>query len=555
MTSTTVKTFPLYSWDFIPETAGISNPSELISAIACKRNLLDAKSEYHSPFLMGGMQSAVERISRALKNNEKILIHGDYDVDGIVAAVILHRFLKSVGANPQIYLPTRRGQGYGLALDAVEKAANNGISLIITVDCGIADWRNVEYGNEKGIDFIITDHHQVPDKLPDAVAVVHGAIEGEGYPYPSLSGAAVSFKLIQALSEYLKKPIDLQEYHPYVGLSIITDIMPLTGENRLFVRDGIKAIHKGFAPHIEILARAGGFNLSQIGARELGFHVGSRLNAPGRLDSPVLSAKFLMEDDKSKIAKIAASIERINSERREIQEDVARKAVKQANRERDYLVHVLRDPDWHEGLLGTAASRVVDETGHPAILFTKGLNGLWKGSGRSPEGINLYSLLCNSKEIMEHFGGHPTACGVSLADDKFDDLKKQVVECAKDKYPTGYPRKTLEVVSKLSTSDIDMKFVENMKVLEPFGMGNREPLFEFGPIAIENANFVGGGNHLKLAFKSGNKKHSGIMFKVNGVRIGDIIGRVVSMVATPIINEFMGNRKLEYQVRDIKPVE
>lgn len=553
MTST-AKIFPLYKWNFTPETSDITNPREIIAEIARNRNLLDTQSEYHSPFLMGGMRDAVDRIALALKSKEKILIHGDYDVDGIVASVLLFRFLKSAGADVSIYLPTRSGQGYGLALDAVNKAIQKGISLIITVDCGISDSQNVQFGNEKGIDFIITDHHQVPDELPDAVAVVHAALDGEDYPYPSLSGGAVSFKLIKALSESLNIPIIDYEYLPYVGLSIITDIMPLTGENRLFVRDAIIAIRKGFARQIEILGRAGGYNLSQIGARELGFHVGSRLNAPGRLDSPVLSARFLIENDETKIVKLANEIESINSARREIQSVVAGKAMEQANRERDYPIHVLYDPKWHEGLLGTAASRVVDETGHPTILFTKGSDGMLKGSGRSPDEINLYSILNEFENLMDHYGGHPAACGVTLEESNFDDLKKCLVEHVRGEYPNGYPKKSLEISAKLQIADMNNKFVEDLKVLEPYGKGNREPLFEFGPVGIENANFVGGGNHLKLAFKSENKKHNGIMFKVNGARIGDIIGRVVSIVATPMINEFRGTRKLEYQIRDIKPI-
>ncbi|MBU1023045.1 single-stranded-DNA-specific exonuclease RecJ, partial [bacterium] len=498
MKSSIVKKFPLYDWWYLPETAGLTDPRDLIRTMLEARGFIDSKKGYHSPFLMGGMEAAVERIISAKEKNEKVLIHGDYDVDGIVGVVLLYRFLKSAGMDPLIFLPTRQDNGYGLALEAVEKAIINGISLMVTVDCGISDRENVRIGVENGIDFIITDHHKVPDELPDAVAIVHADIEGEDYPFPSLSGAAVAYKLVQALSERMKVPIEENSYLPYVGLSTITDIMPLVGENRQFVRDGIAAIQNGFAPHLELLARAAGFKLEQIGARVLGIHIGSRLNAPGRLKSPVASAKFLMEENQSKMVKLAMKIEQMNVKRREIQENLAYKAVEMAKREKGNPVYVLNDADWHEGLLGTAASRVVDATGCPAILFTKGKDGMWKGSGRSLNGIDLHKLLCECHETMHHFGGHPAACGVTVEAEKFNDFKQQLIEHANAVYPDGFDTEKLDITSKLSIWNVDTKFINELKVLEPYGNGNPEPLFEIGPVAIENASFVGGGNHMKM---------------------------------------------------------
>jgi single-stranded-DNA-specific exonuclease len=546
------RSFPLYDWFFIPETIGLTDHKEIIRKILVSRGLLESKERYHSPDMMAGIKPAVDRIARALKDGEKILIHGDYDVDGIVASVLMFRFLKSAGANPLVFLPSRVDHGYGLALEAVEKASSDGISLIITVDCGIGDHANIEIGKSRGIDFVITDHHQVPQSLPDVTAIVHPGLKDGKYPFDSLCGTVVAYKLIQALAKELKIEINEKEYFPYLCLSTVTDIMPLIDENRWFVRDGIEAIHQGFAPHIELLARVSGFELEQIGIRELGFHVGSRLNAPGRMQSPILSAKFLMETDSKRMLKIAGQIEKLNHKRREIQDRLASQAVEKAHHEWD--LHILFDKEWHEGLIGTASARVVDLTGKPALLFTKGSNGSWKGSGRAPEGIDLYALLHEFSGVMDNFGGHRSACGLSISKDAFDGFRTGLIERVQSEFPDGFPIPGLDVAAALSEDSISLPFAEDLKSLEPCGKGNPELLFEFGPLAVESAEFVGGGNHLKLHFKGMKRKFSGILFKAGGVRIGQLINKKVAVIATPVLNKFNGKEKLELFVKDISPV-
>lgn len=532
----------------------MTDPKEIIGKILKSRGLLETKERYHSPDLMTGIKPAVDRIVKALKDGEKILIHGDYDVDGIVASVLLFRFLKSAGANPLIFLPSRVGNGYGLALEAVEKASADGISLIITVDCGIGDSENIEIGKSRGIDFVITDHHKVPQSLPDVCAIVHPGLPDGKYPFDSLCGTVVAYKLIQSIARELKIEINEKEYLPYLCLSTITDIMPLIDENRWFIRDGIEAIHQGYAPHIELLARAGGFQLAQIGPRELGFHVGSRLNAPGRMQSPVLSAKFLMETDSKRMLKIAGQIEKLNHKRREIQDRLASQAVEKARCEWDLPIHILFDKEWHEGLIGTASARVVDLTGKPALLFTKGSNGSWKGSGRAPEGIDLYALLHEFSGVMENFGGHRSACGLTISKDAFDNFRKGLIERVQSEFPDGFPIPGLDVTAELSEESITAPFAEDLKSLEPCGKGNPELLFQFEPLAVESAEFVGGGNHLKLQFKGRQRKYSGILFKAGGVRIGQLINKKVAVIATPMMNKFNGKEKLELFVKDIAPV-
>ena len=555
MTATNGKKFPLFKWCCSKTTSRIDDPGKIISAILSERGLMDSVEKYHSPDLIKGTASVVNRISSAVKNGETMLVHGDYDVDGIVGTVLLHRFLKSVGAKSVIFLPTRWEHGYGLSQDAILKAVESKISLIVTVDCGISDFKKVQFARERGIDVVITDHHQTSNTIPEDVAIMHPGIPEGSYPFPSLSGTAVVYKLILALSEKLGISIREDEYLPYVALSIITDIMPIVGENRKFVRDGIMALKRGHAPHIEILARAGGYSLDGVGARELGMHVGSRLNAPGRLESPVMSARFLLEEDPKKMAKIAGDIERLNARRREIQENLARKALENAYKESHLPVHVLHDPAWHEGLLGTAAARVVDELGHPVILLTKSESQLWKGSGRAPDSVDLFGLISPVAHYLEHFGGHQGACGLCIDGEKIGAFKKALLDQFMINYPDGIPPLTLDIISKLPADGINLKFADDLVVLEPYGKGNPEPLFEFSPLFIETANYVGGGNHLKLSFKSASRNYDGILFSVKGISPGDVVGRTVSIAATPKANDYNGKKTLEFQVRDIMPLD
>jgi single-stranded-DNA-specific exonuclease len=551
----TFRTFPFYDWWYNPDTISFDNTHDLLKAIFTSRSLFENKPEYHSPYLMSGIKPSVERIIKALSNGEKILVHGDYDVDGIVGAVLLFKFLTSQGGNALIFLPQRQVHGYGLAYEAIEKSENNGISLIVTVDCGIGDRVNVEKARQKGIDIIVTDHHEIPAKLPDAYAIVHQAIPGENYPYHSLSGAAVAWKLIQALSDEMKIEIDQSALIPYIALATVSDVMPLTGENWLIVRDGIKAIRTGHAPHIELLSRFAGVSLEKIGSRELGVHIGSRLNAPGRLKSPVLSAKFLLEDNKSKMKELAQKIENMNHKRRDIQSKVGEMAFKVAERESGCPIHVLYDPAWHEGVLGTAASHVVERTGNPTILFTKGDNGSCKGSARSPESIDIFKLLCGCSGLLDHFGGHKAACGLSIEEPKLNDFRENLIKCVKTAYPDGFPKPRLEISSRIGSDNLDLKFAEELNALEPFGKDNGRPVFEFSPAIIQNANFVGGGQHLKIDLVAGKKPVKAIFFKTGGIKLGDIIGRRISVAASPFINEYNGKRNLEYEILDLKFIE
>jgi len=546
---------PLYKWSYCPDTCNHEDKGDIIHAILTHRGLYGASDVYHSPSLISGMKAACEHILTAIKNGESILIHGDYDVDGIVGAVMLHRFLKSQNADSRIFLPTRQNHGYGLSRDSIDKAVARHIPLIITVDCGISDFTNTGYAREKGVDVIITDHHQVPSALPPAKAIVHPQVPHASYPFPNLSGAGVAYKLILALSEELGANIDERYYLPYVALSIITDIMPVTGENRRFIKDGIKALREGYSPHIELIARAAGYPLAIITERELGIHVGSRLNAPGRLKTPVLSAQFLLEEETSKMVKIADEIDRLNSRRREIQEGLARKALEMAMKENHLPIHVLHDPTWHEGLIGTAASRVMEEMGHPVILITKGETGTWKGSGRAPEGIDLFRLIAPNANLLNHFGGHAGACGFAIDGEQIGIFRKAILEQFNTVYPDGFPTPAIEISAQLKPEKLEEKFVEDINAIAPFGRGNPEPLFDLGPFGVETANFVGGGNHLKLLLKGKNHNNDAIFFSAKGIALGDVLGRTVKIAATPKMNEFNGKRNLEFQIKDISPLD
>ena len=474
----------------------------------------------HDPFLMDQMESATTRVITALTENQKICIYGDYDVDGTCATALLYMFLKELDANVDFYIPRRLEEGYGLSTAAIDTVKEKGTDLMITVDCGITAIEETDYANNLGIDVIICDHHQPKEELPNALAVLDPLKPNCNYPFKYLSGAGVAFKLAQGLCERIGKRGLPLKYLDLVALAGAADIVPLTDENRILVNEGLNQVNNNPRPGIEALIEMSRLQPGQLSSGQIVFTVAPRINAVGRLGDAERAVNLLIATNKKEALKLAEVLETENYERRKIDVDTFEAAKEivdsEINLEEDLAI-VLHNENWHPGVIGIVASRLVEKYYRPSVLLTT-IDGIAKGSARSINGFNIYEALEKCNDLLLHFGGHQAAAGLALEIDKIEEFKTRLNEVLKSSITSEDLSEEISIDSKIRFSEITPKFLRILDQFAPFGPGNLRPVFLSENVHVANVPRIVGNNHLLASFRqSGSDK----VFDSIGFNLGD----------------------------------
>ncbi|MFH1535014.1 MAG: single-stranded-DNA-specific exonuclease RecJ [Patescibacteria group bacterium] len=516
----------------------------------------------HDPFLFKDMKKATKRIWKAIQKKEKIIVHGDYDADGVCSSVILHDTLKSLGADVSVFLPHREREGYGMNTKTVQKFIDEGNNLIITTDCGISNHEEIALAKKNGVDVIITDHHEAPNDLPSAHAILNPHVKNETYPFKNLAGAGVAFKLASALiTESLDKP----EYSfpegfekwllDMVAISTVTDIMPLLGENRVFVRYGLIVLGKTRRVGLKALMETIGNRRGKVDTFTIGFQIGPRINAAGRMDHAKLAFQLLTAETKDEAEILAEKLQLNNVVRQKITGDFVQEAKIQIGEVGDSkkLLFAI-GKEWPAGIIGLIAGKLADEFYRPTLILTE-IDGKVTGSGRSIQEFNIVKALEKTQIHFERWGGHSQAGGFTLKSAEsvaqFQiDFQKVVENELQDKKLAPF----LDVEAEIALNEIDWKFFEQLDSFQPFGESNRSPYFLVRGAEVVGMQQVGnGGKHLKLMITQG----SGIVRKTIGFGFGNFfdiigIGEHVDAVFEIGVNEWNGNRELELKIIDLK---
>ena len=460
----------------------------------------------HDPFFMKDMSLAVERIQKAIKKNESIMIFGDYDVDGTSSVALLSLYLESLGLIVTKYLPDRKKEGYGISIKAIEHAFNKKQKLIIALDCGIKAHKQVEYAKEKGIEFIICDHHNPDKNLPKALAILNPKRKDCVYPYKELCGCGVGFKLIQGIETKQSKDNQIINYLDLVALAIAADVVPLTGENRVLAFIGLQIINSNPRPGIHSLLKK---NIKkEYTISDLMYYVGPRINAAGRIKHASLALELLICNEINSAEKLALEIEELNSLRREIEKDITSQAIEQADNssEKSNSI-VVFNSDWNKGVIGIVASRLVDNYYKPSVVFCESSKGVLTASARSIKGLDLYLVINQCKDYIDQFGGHKYAAGLTIKKENLEGFKKRFEDIVSQTIDKDIFEQELLIESKISLSEITPKFFRILKQFEPFGPGNKSPLFLSENLRIKGKPFeLGKGKeHIKFNLTQDNK--------------------------------------------------
>jgi len=460
----------------------------------------------HDPFFMKDMSLAVERIQKAIKKNESIMIFGDYDVDGTSSVALLSLYLESLGLIVTKYLPDRKKEGYGISIKAIEHAFNKKQKLIIALDCGIKAHKQVEYAKEKGIEFIICDHHNPDKNLPKALAILNPKRKDCMYPYKELCGCGVGFKLIQGIETKQSKDNQIINYLDLVALAIAADVVPLTGENRVLAFIGLQIINSNPRPGIHSLLKK---NIKkEYTISDLMYYVGPRINAAGRIKHASLALELLTCNEINSAEKLALEIEELNTLRRDIEKDITSQAIEQADNSSEKKNSiVVFNSDWNKGVIGIVASRLVDNYYKPSVVFCESSKGVLTASARSIKGLDLYLVINQCKDYIDQFGGHKYAAGLTIKKENLEGFKKRFEDIVSQTIDKHIFEQELLIESKISLSEITPKFFRILKQFEPFGPGNKSPLFLSENLRIKGKPFeLGKGKeHIKFNLTQDNK--------------------------------------------------
>ena len=477
------------------------------SAVEIKDFLFPSFGELSDPFLFKDMEKATDRINRAINEKEPILVYGDYDVDGVSSIALLVRNLRKLNGNPYYYIPHRIREGYGVSEEGIRRIKEKGFKLIITVDCGINAINEIQLAEELGIDVIVTDHHTPKGVLKGGYAVINPKVRDEGYPYKELAGVGVSFKLLDAVYTKMKREKEeLFRDLDLVALGTVSDVVPLTGENRILTKKGLEVLRKTDKTGLLALIEKSRVKSENIGTYEIGFVLGPRLNATGRLDTAEKSVELLLSEDRNSAWEYATILDDKNRRRQAFSAKVMRESIEIIEREgynRGIKGIVIAKEDWHEGVVGIAASRIADKYSRPTILIsTAGEFG--KGSGRSVKSFSLLDGLDRCKEYLIKYGGHHFAIGITIAKDKIGDFRKAFNKVVEEQLSEINLTKELTADCALSFKKVNKKLISELKEFEPFGMGNPQPVF-----VTDNVDFVGfprvvGTGHLKTKVREDN---------------------------------------------------
>jgi single-stranded-DNA-specific exonuclease len=548
---------------------------EVLATLLVQRGITtyeDAKSFFrpqlehlHDPFLMKDMDKAIERIRAAIDNKEKIMIYGDYDVDGTTAVALVYSFLKEYYENVDYYIPDRYLEGYGISYKGIDFAKENDFKLIIALDCGIKAIDKVNYANERNIDFIICDHHRPGDEIPNAKAVLDPKRADCTYPFKELSGCGIGFKLIQGLAHVWGKIKDksLVKYLDLVAVSIAADIVPITGENRILTHFGLKLLNSHPRPGILAIMKVSGLTNAEDGSftRELNindmvFFIGPRINAAGRMESGKESVTLLIADDAEAASLMADQINQYNTSRRNLDMQTTQEALDMIlgdDRTLNSKSTVVYNPEWHKGVIGIVASRLTDHYYRPTLVFTRS-NDMITGSARSVKDFDVYDAIDACSQFIEHFGGHKYAAGLSIKPENFEAFCKQFEAVVSGSITEKMLIPEVEIDMTIELNQINSKFMRILKQFAPFGPGNMAPVFQTNGVVDTGRARVVGKNHLK--FEVVHPETRGFPFPAIAFQQGKHIDRMLSGEPFNICyhleeNHWNGNVTLQLNVKDI----
>ncbi len=535
----------------------------------------------HDPFLLNDMEEATQRIAAAIRNQEKITIYGDYDVDGVTSVSILCMYLHKKGAIVDYYIPCRMNEGYGVSSSAIQYLKNNGTRLIITVDTGVTAINETKLAKELDIDMVITDHHECTKSLPEAVAVINPKRHDSQYPFSNLAGVGVAFKLACALEKIIEG-VDIIEatrrvandYSDLVAIGTIADVMPVIDENRILIAYGLKRAENtdkvGLASLINLCRSGDGRTANKSKQKKnlssgfVGFSLAPKINAAGRISSASIAVEMFLAKDEVAANALSLQLCDINRERQAMENKIADEAYAYLDScgDTNSSVIVLENNDWHHGVVGIVSSRVTDKYGLPSILISFEGNGqpndpeaIGKGSGRSVDGMNLVNALSSCADILEKFGGHELAAGLSIKRKNLPEFKRRVNEYAKKCFDGAEPEHVLEIDCELGIENLTLGFAEELSLLGPYGVSNPTPLFVMRNITINDIIPVGMNRHLKLDLSKENFSFVAMMFSTTISEFPLSVGDEIDLAFNLDVNEFNGTSSLQISIKDIRPSE
>lgn len=535
------------------------NINKLLASVLINRNIEESqidvflnptRQNFHNPFLMPDMDIAVERIIKAIDNKEKIIIYGDYDVDGITSITVLKSFLEDRGIEVDQYIPNRLEEGYGLNKPAIDEIAKKQYSLMITVDCGISGVEEIEYANSLGIETIITDHHEVGDVLPKAVAIVDAKRKDNQYPCRDLAGVGVVFKLIQAIG--IKLGLDEKEYLKYLDIvcvGTISDIVPLVDENRVIAKLGLMLVRQTKNMGLKSLLNSSGYK--NIDSNTISFGVAPRINACGRMGHADEALKLFLSKDIYEVNELTKSLNDYNRLRQEKEKEIYEDALIQIKDKKldEKNVIIIGGENWHHGVIGIVSSKITDMFFKPSILLCYE-DDLAKGSGRSIPGFDLHEALMRCQDKIEKFGGHSMAIGITIKRDMFNEFSEKFENIVKE-YDIDQIIPIVNIDSKINLNEINKEIIESLKMLEPFGEGNKMPIFIFKNLRIDSIRSLTEGKHIKMTLKDENTVINSIGFNLGYLANEYKIGDRIDVAGTIEVNSFKGVESLQINIKDI----
>lgn len=536
----------------------------LTAAVLCSRgyDTLDKAESFlkmdfsrlNDPMLLPDMPIAVAVILDAIEKGERIAVFGDYDVDGITSTCVLMRYLRSLHADCSFYIPDRLTEGYGLNRQALERLKERDVSLVITVDSGITAIEEIAYAKEIGLKVIVTDHHECMEILPDALAVVNPKRPDSRYPFSELAGVGVAFKLVCALAGQDRLPEILDDYLDMVAVGTIADVMPLHGENRTIVANGLHYLSQTDNPGLRMLMRESGVEEKRMTSSIVSFTLAPRINAAGRMGCTNLAVELFLTDSISRASDIAALLCQQNKERQNAENEILQQAYAALRKEYDPAVDpmiVLWGEEWHHGVIGIVSSRISDRFGCPAILISMdGERG--KGSGRSVRGFNLFEALEHSSGYLEKFGGHALAAGLTIERKNLQTFKESIYEFARENMDEEASVPIVNIDCMIRPEHISMESIRGLRMLEPYGMGNPEPIFGMREMTVEDITPISSDRHLKMTLNKGGEFFTAMLFGTGSGGCSVVQGSVVDAAFSLEINHFRGRSTIQLMLKDIR---
>ena len=501
-----------------------------------------------NPFEIRDMDKAVERIRPAIESKEKIAVFGDYDADGVTATALLYSYLKSCGADAVYYIPDRMTEGYGTSVEAIAELKKQGVTLIITVDNGIAAIEETEYAKTLGIDMVITDHHKAGDVLPDAVAVVDPHREDDMSHFKEWAGVGVAFKLVCAIEGVDGEGL-IDEYSDLIAIGTLADVVSLTDENRVLVKAGLDRINRSPRLGIEKIKQVASASKS-LSSTQVAFTVAPRINAAGRMGSAYRALELLICEDENRAQMLAEEIDAANKTRQSVEAKITAQAIEtiEKNGYKYDRILVVSGEGWHSGVIGIVAARLVEKYGKPAIVIAVDDDGA-KGSARSLGGFSMYDALCHCADMLTHFGGHTLAAGMGIEKDRIDEFRKAIND-----YAAGMemPFPTLTLDCKLNPAYISVELANNLSAMEPYGNGNEQPVFGLYGMTVSSVRPIGDGKHIRIILSKGESSISVVKFGTPASEFPFVAGDKVDIAAKLERNEYKGELRASIQMRDIR---